>query len=391
MKTTRRFDFDYKPLLPSQSISTISSVPDKQTFNANTGDYTPDYTLTPLVIRANISVIDLDGVIPSGDINQSLTNICWYVIENGVKTLISDGDSNFIVGQEGQSTAGVIQVKRNIDPASPITLIFEAEYVDPRTGQLFRFALSKLIRCSTEAVRPYLEIDSPAQIIYNPIRHAPIQKVKASFTLDGQDIPAAYRAFLWQVLRSDGTWSDVGNATDGYLDYEIEVSADGTEVTVDRSLMGEGLTLRCVALYDPDGSPATQQVSPSTPIKTVTFTRRIPELWGEIFDAPYNIPVTPFIFPHIQIWDVIGFLTEEEMTEHLTVDWLMATNKPSGATLTYQKIGSGLKPQLPTTLMSSSIGGVLKADFNPRDPWAAWADSDGTVLTDAGGKILLIR
>ena len=391
MKVTRRFDFDFKPLLPSQSITAISSVPDRQSYDSSTGVFTPDYTLSPLTIRANISVMDPDNVIPAGDINAQLANIRWYEIVGGVETLISPTNTDYVIGAEGTADAGQIQVKRNIEPATPLTLLFRAEFVDPRTGQLFSFSLSKLIRCSTEAASPRLEIDSPAQVVYNPIRHAAKQVIKATLTLAGTTVPAANRALVWEVLRADGTWSAVGNATDGELDYDVEVTADGTQATVDRSLMGERLTLRCIAKYDTGGNPTAQTVTDATPVKTVTFTRRIPEFWAEILDAPYNIPQTPYIFPRVQIRDTMAILTDDEANEHFTSDWLMATNKPGNATLTYQKIGSGIKPQLPTSLMSTSIGGVLEVDVEPRDPWAALADSDGKVLTDSDGAILLIR
>ena len=391
MKTTKRFDFNFKPLMPSQSITAVSSVPDKQTFDANSGTYTPDYSLTPLTIRANISVIDLDGVIASGEINSKLANIRWYEIINGVETIIASTDSNYIIGAEGSADAGQIQVRRNVDPAMPLTLVFRAEYVDPRTNQIFQFNLSKLIRSYTEAASPRLELDSPAQVIYNPIRHPDKQTIKASFTIAGTEIAAAYRDFIWQILRSGGTWSDVGNSVDGDLDYDVEVSADKTSVTVDRSLMGDSLTLRCIARYDAGGNPSAQPVDASTPVRTVTFTRRIPQFWAEILDAPYNIPQTPYIFPRCEIRDTLAILTDAEANEHFTVDWLMATNKPGNATLSYQKIGSGIRAQLSTSLMSQSIGGVLEADINPRDPWAAWADSDGAVITDADGSIILIR
>lgn len=391
MKTTRRFDFDYKPLQPCQSLTAVSTVPDRQSFDSNTGEFTPDYTLTPLTLLASVSVIDLDGIIESGSVNKQLTNIRWSQIEAGVSTLISSTNQDYQIGAKGTDDAGQLQIRRNVDPAQPVTIVFEAEYLDPRTNQLFRILLHRLIRCTTEAASPRLEIDSPAQVVYNPVRHPAKQTVKASFTLGGADIPAANRAFIWEILRADGTWSEVGNADDGYLDYDVEISADGITATVDRSLMGDSLTLRCVALYDAGGDPASQPVTAATPVRTVSFTRRIPEYEVEILYTPYNIPKTPYIFPSCQVRDTISLLTDDEINENFLVDWLMATNKPGNATLTYQKIGEGISPQLPTDLMSATIGGVLAVDVNPRDPWMAWIDADGKALTDADGSILLIR
>lgn len=385
MKVTRRFDFNYKPLQPSQSITVTGSVPDRQTFDANTGTYTPDYTLTPLTVRANISVIDLDGIIPSGDINSRLANIRWYATLAGKTSIISTTDPGYIIGAEGSSDAGQIQVRHNIDPALPLTLTFQAEFVDPRTGQIFRFNLSKILRSNTEAASMRFEIDTPPQVIYNPVRHNPLQVITARLSIGKEDIPASQRKFIWEVLRDDGTWSAVG---DSLLDYLGEISADGSKLTVDRTLICDSLTVRCLALYDASGNPASQTVTPSTPVRTVTFVRRIPEYWFDMLDAPYNIPRTPYIFPRCEVRDTISILTDSQVSENFDVCWFMATNK-AAATLTYQQIGTGIAPRLSTSLMSDSLGGVLALDVTPRQPLKALT-VDGCILT-VDGKILLVR
>ena len=52
---TKRFDFNFKPLQLDISLTTGSSVPDSQNYDADTNEWTPDYTLTPLIIQPNIS------------------------------------------------------------------------------------------------------------------------------------------------------------------------------------------------------------------------------------------------------------------------------------------------------------------------------------------------
>lgn len=77
---TRRFDINFKPLQVQVSFTPAGSVPDNQNYNADTGEYTPDYTLTPLILQPIVSVIDKDDIITSGKVNSSLTNI------NGMRT-----------------------------------------------------------------------------------------------------------------------------------------------------------------------------------------------------------------------------------------------------------------------------------------------------------------
>ena len=47
---TRRFDFNFRPLQINTGFAVDGSVPNKQNYDADTGTYTPDYTLTPLII-----------------------------------------------------------------------------------------------------------------------------------------------------------------------------------------------------------------------------------------------------------------------------------------------------------------------------------------------------
>lgn len=391
MKTTRRFDFKYRPLEISASLITVSTVPDSQTYDFSSGVFTPDYTLSPLTLRAEVSIFDYDNVLPSGSVNKQLTNLKWYEIMNGTEHLIgSNASLAFIVGAEGTDDAGQIQLADNVDPSTPLTIRFEAEYLDPRMNQIHKIVLTKLIKCTVEAPKPTLELDAPYQVIYNPIRHADKMTVKATVKANGSPAGVAQRAFLWEVLRTDGTWSEVGNATDGYLDYEIEVSADKSQVEIDRSLMGESLVIRCRANYDMYCNAAAMPFNDASMSRSVTFIRRVPEFWEDIAEMPYNIPPTPYIFPRAIIRDNISLFDDTTINKHFIINWHMATNKASGS-LTYNKIGEGINPQLSTSLMSQSIGGVLAVEPVLRDPLAALVDSDGKVITDSDGKIIVFN
>ena len=64
---TRRFDFNYRPLQLTYGISVFGSVPGKQDYNADEDTYTPDYTITPLVLQPSVSIRDKDEVLESGN------------------------------------------------------------------------------------------------------------------------------------------------------------------------------------------------------------------------------------------------------------------------------------------------------------------------------------
>ena len=364
------------------------NVPDTQTFDFGTGMCTPDYSLTPLTLKALVSIFDYDNVLPTGPVNKDLTNIKWYEILNGQERLISASSATYayFIGVEGTDDAGQIQLADNLDPDKPLTLRFEAEYEDKRMGQVFKIVLSHLVTCTVESPKPSLILDAPAQVIYNPIRHEDKMTVTATVTAAGSVVGASQRALLWEVLRADGTWSEPGE-----LDYDIEVSADKSQLTVDRSLMGDRLVVRCRANFDASGNAASMAFTDASMCQSVMFIRQIPEYWEDMADVPYNIPPTPYINPRAIVRDTIGILDDETVNKHFTVDWYMATNKASG-TLTYTNIGSGINPQLSTSEMAQQWGGVLGIDVKPRDPLAALVDgADGKVITDSDGSIIVFN
>lgn len=81
----KRLDFKYTPLQVNTSKTISGSVPLEQTYDANQDEYSPDYRLTPCALQPVISIIDRDGILPSGRVNSELTDIAWYRVENGVE------------------------------------------------------------------------------------------------------------------------------------------------------------------------------------------------------------------------------------------------------------------------------------------------------------------
>lgn len=361
-------------------------VPDRQNFDADINEYTPDYTLTPLVIHPQTSVFDKDGFIPSGPVNASLTNIRWYQIVGGVRTIISTSDANYEITQSG-ANAGQIKVKKNLNVGVPLTLEFYAEFVDTRTGQLFTFRDSRLIKCdnATPCI-PQLQLDAADQTIYNPFVDVASQTVRARLLLGTVECPSAKRLFTWEKQRPDNSWSAVGS---DILDYELTVAADGASITVNRELMGDQLNLRCRARYDRDGNPASKPLDDSCPVAVVQFVRRLPKFEYDIEGVPTSInPEIKQIRPTVRVWDVNGTIANPERV--LRIPWYIATNKATG-TLSYSEVAYGVSPVISTAPFSQQYGAVIGVDPKDAGPLKAATDSDGVVFTDADGSILLIK
>lgn len=384
---TRRFDFNFRPLQINVGFSIDGSVPDKQNFDADTGEYTPDYTITPLIIQPNVSRMDKDEFLAAGSVNHYLANVKWYEIVGGVRKLIDSTDTNYEITTSG-GQAGRIKVKKNAQPKVPITLEFFAEYTDTRTNQIHTIQSTHIIVCNNSTMfAPQLFLDAADQTIYNPLTDPDKQTVHASLRLGLTECPAANRVFVWEIFRDDNTWTAVGDDTT--LDYDVTVAADGASCTVDRSLMGTELHLRCRAKYDIGGNPSEVTLNDAAPCKSVAFVRRLPKYEFDITELPTNIPPGILeIVPKASIWDTNGAIANPEKV--LLPLWYIATNKASGS-LSYSQIGHGINPVLPTAAMSDIYGGVVGLDVKDTGPVCAWEDSDGSVFEDADGNIILIQ
>ena len=367
---TKRFDFNFKPLQINIAMSVDGSVPGKQNYNADADEYTPDYTVTPCIIFPRVSQIDKDEIFAAGSVNHALANVKWYeIVRSG-------------------GLAGRIKVKKNAQPQLPITLEFNADYTDTRTNQIIAVKETYMIVCNNSTTFiPNLLLDAADQTIYNPLRDTATQTVHASLRVGDEECPAANRQFVWELFREDNTWSAVGS--DNVLDYPVTVANDGASVTIDRSLMGQELYLRCRAKYSPDGTPASVALTAASPSKIVAFIRRMPKFEYDIMDLPTNIPAGLLaVAPQAKIWDTVGLISNPD--RELLAKWFLATNRASGS-LTYQQVGHGLAPTLKTSLMSDTYGGVYGLDVVDAGPTACWEDSDGAVFEDSDGILLLVK
>lgn len=385
---TRRFDFDFRPLQINIGFAVDGSVPNKQNYDADTGTYTPDYTLTPLIIQPQVGCMDKDEFLAAGSINHQLANVKWYEIVGGVSTLIESTNTNYeVIATGGQ--AGRIKVKKNAQPKVPITLEFHAEYSDLRTGQLHKIVRTFPVTCSNSTMFvPQIVLDAAAQTIYNPLTDPDTQTVHASLRLGINECAAANRLFVWEIYRADSnTWTEVG--TDTTLDYDVTVAADGASCIVNRALMGTELYLRCRAKYDIAGNPSGVTLTDASPSKTIAFIRRIPKFEFDVTGVPVNIPIgISAITPEASIWNAKGAIQNPE--RELLPLWYIATNKASG-TLSYTQVAHGLKPTVPTKAMSANYGAVIGLDVKDVGPLCAFEDTDGVVFEDADGNVILIK
>lgn len=373
-------DVNYTPLKTSGGIEVIGSVPERQTYSANTNEYTPDYSLTPLVLFPRCNATDPDSYIKSGSVNASLTNMKWYEIIGTQRTLIGSDNVGYEITTEGDQK-GQIKVKRNSSVATPLSLEFYAEYADTRTNQILVFRFSKVIPVSDVTVPvPAFKIDSPATVIWNPLRNPLSRKITALVFLEGNEISSDKQKckFFWFRKTDSGGLEAI---TDGNGDNDWEIEAiDHNTLTINQDYIGEEQTYVCKLGYSADSVP--DQPNDDIPEVTTTIRRRIPEVEVDWKGAPtYVAGGTEKLKLEAFVTDGMGVVPDPE-------EWFRFVWKvKSPYSQSYSKQAEGIKPTI-----TFIPGMMLELEVQDRGPQAILIDdTDGSVLQDAEGNVLFDR
>jgi hypothetical protein len=383
------YTFNYTPLSVNCTLTIDDTVPDEQVYNAYLKQYVPDYTAVPLTLRPRVTIIDKDGVLVSGIVNSKLANITWTEVVGTTSTLITSESEGYSMTTSGDDN-GLLRISKNFTPGTGATLKFTAEYTDSRTGQVFHLKASYLVKCNAASKSiPELTLDVDESHVYNPLRDADTAKVTAQLYVDGGVCPTAMREFVWDISRDGKSYTDIGSSN---LDYFIKVSADKTYCTVDQTLMGQTFILRCRAKYDEGGNPSSIELDSASPSKSVTFTRRIPEVEATITGVPLNIPVgLQKMQVDLIIQDSKGVIDSATWAKVYQAIFYSDAQTAAGTAKPSTVRGYGAPCTLSTGFISTTYGCVLGVELLDRGPLAPWADSDGKVLVDSDGAILVIN
>lgn len=385
---TKRFDFNFRPLQINTSITTDGSVPDSQSYDADEDTYTPDYTVTPCAIMPRVSRIDRDGYLSAGAVNGDSANFSckWSELINGKEQEIGTDNTNYQITTTGNNT-GRILVKKNAKPGVPINLVFYCEYIDPRTKQIYRIKKPYQIPCRSETVYiPQLFLDAADQTIYNPLTDADTQTITPSLKLGQKECEASKRIFIWEVYREDsGVWDTPGSDES---DYDIADAGSNSAIVVNKSLMGDSLTLRCRAKYSRDGNPSSVALNDSSPCKVIRFVRRIPKITVDFVGVPNNLPSGAMLFnPQAVIEDTNGCVDNPE--RYLLPIWSAATN--GSGNLSFSQVATGMSPNISTDAMNVTNGAVYGLEAKDVGPIAVMLDSDGAAFVDPDGNYIMIK
>lgn len=375
----RKITINYCPLQISGGIEVVGSVPDLQVYQADKNEYAPDYTLTPLTLFPRCNATDPSAIVKLGTVNANLTNMKWYERVNGVRTLITSTNADYVITTTG-TDKGKIQVKKNVSTISPVTLEFYAEYVDSaRTGQTHIFQFSRLIRAvdGTDAI-PIIMLDSPSGLDWNPCRDVTNQTITAKMIVADIDVTDTDSSqFFWYRVLENGTRELITDGT-GDNDWEY-VSLNKNVLTINRDMIDTGITYVCRASYSKDGNPSATPDDAIAEVST-TIRRKIPALEIDWKGVPTQVADgTKTINPRPIIRDTVGDIPNP--SELFNCKWYTKTG-----TGNYSLVARGYTPSIPFV-----DGMMLKLEVEDRGPFVAVVTEDGSYVVTNNNEFLIVR
>lgn len=388
MKKIKRLNVIYTPLNVSVALIQNGGGP-TQTHCAETGEFIPDRSLTPLVITPVVRVQDPDGIIADGA--ASLTGVSWYVLPEDIAQAVPAGTyignelSQYLVTEatEGYSVDrdGSLRVEANIPYLSPVVLVFTGNVPDIRSGKLVKVQDSLLLSTSSVAVPATLTLDKPASWVFNPIADSGLRTIKASLMLGGlAPDPTKVRTKFWWYRASGNTETLIDEDEDFF--YESGQNTD-TLVIDPQYLDSERIICKAVYVLGSGSLPANPGQD-CLSAETV-ISRRYPAYDFENY-VHGGVEVSPTA-SHVKNECVvtIGQQVLNNPSRYFTVIW--SVKEPvHGAE--WRVLGYGDTIMIPASEIEG--GADIGLELEEFEPMGALADDDLDILTDDDGSILTL-
>ena len=127
---------DFSPLnLTCELVCITPDAPTAQTANTALGQYEPDRSITPTIIRPPTTVNDPDGIFTSGINNRNLASDqhAWFVNSTPIDKVWKEGTDYEIIKDDTDDN-GSLKVMLNITPGEVAALSYTGMFYDFRTG-----------------------------------------------------------------------------------------------------------------------------------------------------------------------------------------------------------------------------------------------------------------
>lgn len=381
----------------SCEIEILGDIMNKQTYDAATEHYEPDYTQRACQMFPRCLLIDPDNPLETEVFNSKLQSFKWIEVTQKGETLIcptADGvKEGYSVEMDGEFK-GMLYIEGNGKVGEKRTMRFIALWTDPISGYVYRFQkdCSLYVGDATDA-RPIVSIDSPTTVIWNPMRQQAKQKITAIVVCGNREITNDVKCRLfWVRVLNDGSREQIAtnNISNSWeiADYVINDNNQIVAITIDRNMIGDSISYEVYSVYKAEGEiPNTYTLSDSKAVTTIV--RRIPKLDIKYIGTSINVPSgVASVLCKAVVSDNAGFIASDTWDEHAKMRWeRVSFSISNGKRVENVKvIGYGKELLVPVDETR-----FLRLTLLDRGNYSAIVDDEGNYIVDDSGNVIICK
>lgn len=250
----------FQPLSLSFGVKVLGGSYTQQ-YDADTGEFEPDRSLTPLCIEPELYVTDPDAPANSGNKSGKLVNVAWQVNGASDKGEWQLGKDYFTLGNQ-------LKIFANVKPDTEATIKLSCDYYDNVRCQVYHNAWERKISCSSFAGGKFsIRSESATKVLVSPFDAPGALTLNMQLLNNDKPVDDDKAQYVWQVLVGN-TFETIDPDT---RDFWYMSGVTSKSLVVDPRFVGK-LFLRCTAL--PKSSPS----------KMVSEVVRLQRFYGQYAD-----------------------------------------------------------------------------------------------------------
>lgn len=218
-----------------------------QKFSALTGEYIPDRTEFPYLLKPQLVITDPDGITPTGEYTSYLKNVLWNLVlyYGNTSTRLVEG-----VDYTVNTSTHALSLEKNVGVEEVLHIEFTADYLDKTRGETTQFTWKHdLTTISENEYKINLVIDQPSKINLSPFKYRDVIAVNATLQNGDAAVDDAKCTYLWEVFNAaDRRWEAI---SDDELWY---VSGKNTKTLTVKQNFIQHLVVRITAYLNDDRS-----------------------------------------------------------------------------------------------------------------------------------------
>lgn len=219
----------------------------QQKYDAVSGEYIADRTLTPMVLQPSLQISDPSGVLADGDYTSSMVNVVWRISGTIGGHPLTEG-THYVIDPVTYS----LTLMANLDPDTSGIISFSADFIDSRRKDVLKCKWEDSLTCISESVwKVTLETLWPMRTDLFPWKDRGQMAIGVQLRNGSEPLPDNRCVYRWQIFDSE-SWR--------YLDLDYDLWCLGGQNSKELQVVQkyiEHVVLRCVAY--PADNPAEVQ------------------------------------------------------------------------------------------------------------------------------------